>query len=275
MRQYLDLLNDVIVNGVKKEDRTGTGTLSVFGRVVRFDLNDGFPLVTTKKIHMKSVIYELLWMISGNTNIKYLQDNGVRIWNEWADKNGDLGPVYGAQWRNFAGTGVDQLKDAVKMLKDNPSSRRIIVSAWNPAVLPDESSKDFAANVAAGKASLPPCHCFYQFYVSDNKLSCMVYQRSADMFLGVPFDIASYSLLTMMMAQVTGHELGELVYVFGDTHVYLNHIEQVKEQLSREPRKLPVMRINKDVNDLFSFKYEDFMLDGYDPWPSIKAKVSV
>lgn len=275
MRQYLDLIKDVLDNGVKKDDRTGTGTLSVFGRIIRFDLKDGFPLVTTKKIHMKSVIYELLWMISGNTNIRYLQDNGVRIWNEWADGNGDLGPVYGAQWRNFAGTGVDQLADAVKILKDNPSSRRIIVSAWNPAVLPDESSKDFAANVAAGKASLPPCHCFYQFYVSDNKLSCMVYQRSADMFLGVPFDIASYSLLTMMMAQVTGHDLGELVYVFGDTHIYLNHIEQVKEQLSREPRKLPVMHINPDIDDLFSFKYDDFRLDGYDPWPSIKAKVSV
>ena len=275
MQQYLDLLEDILKNGKQKGDRTGTGTISVFGRVLRFNLNDGFPILTTKKIHFKSVAYELLWMISGNTNIRFLQENGVRIWNEWADENGDLGPVYGAQWRNFNNQGVDQLKIAVETLKTNPNSRRIIVNAWNPIVLPDEKEKDFAKNVREGKAALPPCHCFYQFYVIDNKLSCLVYQRSVDSFLGMPFDITSYSLLTMMVAQVCGLELGELVYMFGDTHIYNNHIEQVKEQLTRKPKPLPKMILNPEVKDLFEFKYEDFNLVGYDPDPAIKAKVSV
>lgn len=275
MQQYLDLLEDILKNGKQKGDRTGTGTISVFGRVLRFNLNDGFPILTTKKIHFKSVAYELLWMISGNTNIRFLQENGVRIWNEWADENGDLGPVYGAQWRNFNNQGVDQLKIAVETLKTNPNSRRIIVNAWNPVVLPDEKEKDFAKNVREGKAALPPCHCFYQFYVINNKLSCLVYQRSVDSFLGMPFDITSYSLLTMMVAQVCGLELGELVYMFGDTHIYNNHIEQVKEQLTRKPKPLPKMILNPQVKDLFEFKYEDFNLVGYDPDPAIKAKVSV
>lgn len=275
MKQYLDLLRDIMDNGAVKGDRTGTGTLSVFGRQLRFDLNEGFPIITTKKIHMKSVIHELLWMISGNTNIKYLKDNGVSIWDEWADENGDLGPVYGAQWRNFNGQGCDQLADAVNMLKTNPESRRIIVTAWNPVVLPDEKEKDFSKNVREGKAALPPCHCFYQFYVADGRLSCQVYQRSVDSFLGMPFDISSYSLLTMMTAQVCGLGLGELVYVFGDTHIYSNHINQVKEQLSRTPKPLPKMIINPEVKDLFEFKYEDFKLEGYDPYPAIKAPVAV
>lgn len=275
MQQYLDLLQDILDNGIQKNDRTGTGTISVFGRQLRFNLAEGFPLLTTKKIHLKSIIYELLWEIAGNTNIKYLQENGVRIWNEWADENGDLGPVYGGQWRNFNNQHVDQLKIALDMLKTNPDSRRIIVSAWNPVVLPDENEKDFAKNVRDGKMALPPCHCFYQFYVAENKLSCQVYQRSADVFLGVPFDIASYALLTMMVAQVCEFELGDLVYIFGDTHIYNNLVEQVKEQLTRTPRKLPVMKLNKDVTDLFDFKYEDFTLEGYDPYPLIKGKVSV
>ena len=275
MKQYLDLLQDIMDNGAVKGDRTGTGTLSVFGRQLRFDLNKGFPIITTKKIHMKSVIHELLWMISGNTNIKYLKDNGVSIWDEWADENGDLGPVYGAQWRNFNGQGCDQLADAVNTLKTNPESRRIIVTAWNPAVLPDEKEKDFSKNVREGKAALPPCHCFYQFYVADGRLSCQVYQRSVDSFLGMPFDISSYSLLTMMTAQVCGLDLGELVYVFGDTHIYSNHINQVKEQLSRTPKPLPKMIINPEVKDLFEFKYEDFKLEGYNPYPAIKAPVAV
>lgn len=275
MKQYLDLLQDILDHGVQKGDRTGTGTISVFGRQLRFDLSEGFPILTTKKIHLKSIIYELLWEISGNTNIKYLQENGVRIWNEWADENGDLGPVYGGQWRNFNNQNVDQLQIALDMLKNNPNSRRIIVTAWNPVVLPDEKEKDFAKNVREGKAALPPCHCFYQFYVAQGKLSCQVYQRSADSFLGVPFDITSYSLLTMMVAQVIGLGLGELVYTFGDTHIYNNHIEQVHEQLSRTPRKLPVMKLNPEVKSLYDFKYEDFTLEGYDPYPAIKAQVSV
>ena len=275
MRQYLDLLKDVLDNGTYRHDRTGTGVISKFGTQLRFDLNKGFPIITTKKIHMKSVIYELLWEISGNTNVKYLQDHGVRIWNEWADDNGDLGPVYGAQWRNFNGQHIDQLKNAVDMIKNNPTSRRIIVSAWNPVVLPDENEKDFNKNVSEGKMSLAPCHCFYQFYVSDNKLSCQVYQRSVDCFLGMPFDISSYSLLTMMIAQVCELEPGELIYIFGDTHIYRNHIEQVKEQLTRTPKELPRMIINSDVKDLFDFKYEDFTLEGYDPYPPIKAQISV
>lgn len=275
MKQYLDLLQDILDHGVQKGDRTGTGTISVFGRQLRFDLSEGFPILTTKKIHLKSIIYELLWEISGNTNIKYLQENGVRIWNEWADENGDLGPVYGGQWRNFNNQNVDQLQIALDMLKNNPNSRRIIVTAWNPVVLPDEKEKDFAKNVREGKAALPPCHCFYQFYVAQGKLSCQVYQRSADSFLGVPFDITSYSLLTMMVAQVIGLGLGELVYTFGDTHIYNNHIEQVHEQLSRTPRKLPAMKLNPEVKSLYDFKYEDFTLEGYDPYPTIKAQVSI
>jgi len=275
MQQYLDLLKDVLDNGTERQDRTGTGVISKFGTQLRFDLNKGFPIITTKKIHMKSVIYELLWEISGNTNVKYLQDHGVRIWNEWADDNGDLGPVYGAQWRNFNGQHIDQLKNAVDMIKNNPMSRRIIVSAWNPVVLPDENEKDFNKNVSEGKMSLAPCHCFYQFYVNDNKLSCQVYQRSVDCFLGMPFDISSYSLLIMMVAQVCNLEPGELIYIFGDTHIYKNHIEQVKEQLTRTPRELPRMILNPDVKDLFDFKYEDFMLENYDPYPAIKAQISV
>ena len=275
MKQYLDLLRDIMDNGTEKSDRTGTGTISVFGRQLRFDLNEGFPIMTTKKVHLKSIIHELLWFLSGNTNIKYLRDNGVTIWDEWADENGDLGPVYGFQWRNFNGQGVDQIQDVIDTLKTNPDSRRMIVTAWNPAVLPDEKEKDFSKNVRDGKAALPPCHCFFQFYVANNKLSCQVYQRSVDTFLGMPFNISSYSLLTMMMAQVCGFGLGELVYVFGDTHIYMNHIGQVKEQLSRTPRKLPEMCINPDIKNLFDFKYEDFKLVGYDPYPAIKAQVSI
>jgi len=275
MKQYLDLLKDVLENGTPKGDRTGTGTISKFGTQLRFNLAEGFPVLTTKKIHMKSVIYELLWMISGQTNIKYLQEHGVSIWNEWADENGDLGPVYGAQWRNFNNEGVDQLKIAIETIKTNPNSRRIIVTAWNPCVLPDEKEKDFAKNVREGKAALPPCHCFYQFYVLDGKLSIQVYQRSVDTFLGMPFDISSYSLLTMMVAQECGLELGDLVYTFGDTHIYNNHIEQVKEQLTRTPKPLPKMILNPEVKSVFDFKYEDFKLEGYDPYPAIKAQVSV
>lgn len=262
-------------NGTEKSDRTGTGTISVFGRQLRFDLNEGFPIITTKKVHLKSIIYELLWFLSGNTNIKYLRDNGVTIWDEWADENGDLGPVYGSQWRDFNGQGVDQIQEVADTLKTNPDSRRMIVTAWNPVVLPDEREKDFSKNVKEGKAALPPCHCFFQFYVSDGRLSCQMYQRSVDTFLGMPFNISSYSLLTMMMAQTCGLGLGELICVFGDTHIYANHIEQVKEQLSRTPRKLPEMHINKDVKNIFDFKYEDFRLAGYNPYPAIKAQVSI
>jgi thymidylate synthase len=262
-------------NGTEKSDRTGTGTISVFGRQLRFDLNEGFPIMTTKKVHLKSIIHELLWFLSGNTNIKYLRDNGVTIWDEWADENGDLGPVYGFQWRNFNGQGVDQIQEVIDTLKTNPDSRRMIVTAWNPAVLPDEKERDFSKNVMDGKAALPPCHCFFQFYTANNKLSCQVYQRSVDTFLGMPFNISSYSLLTMMMAQVCGFGLGELIYVFGDTHIYMNHIGQVKEQLSRTPRKLPEMCINPDIKNLFDFKYEDFRLVVYDPYPAIKAQVSI
>ncbi len=275
MKQYLNLLRDIMDNGTEKSDRTGTGTISVFGRQLRFDLNEGFPIMTTKKVHLKSIIHELLWFLSGNTNIKYLRDNGVTIWDEWADENGDLGPVYGFQWRNFNGQGVDQIQEVIDTLKTNPDSRRMIVTAWNPAVLPDEKERDFSKNVMDGKAALPPCHCFFQFYTANNKLSCQVYQRSVDTFLGMPFNISSYSLLTMMMAQVCGFGLGELIYVFGDTHIYMNHIGQVKEQLSRTPRKLPEMCINPDIKNLFDFKYEDFRLVVYDPYPAIKAQVSI
>ncbi len=275
MKQYLDLLQHILDNGFQKGDRTGTGTISVFGHQMRFHLEDGFPLLTTKKVHLRSIIHELLWLINGDTNIKYLHDNKVSIWDEWADSKGDLGPIYGAQWRNWNNEGIDQIADVINSLKNNPNSRRHIVTAWNPSVLPDESSKDFAANVANGKAALPPCHAFFQFYVADNKLSCQLYQRSADVFLGVPFNIASYSLLTMMIAQVCGLGLGDFVHTFGDVHIYNNHIEQVKLQLSREPRELPIMRLNPDVKSIFDFKYEDFKLENYNPYDAIKADVSI
>lgn len=274
MQSYLDLLQHIIDHGYSKDDRTGTGTTSLFGYQMRFDLSKGFPLLTTKKIHLKSVIYELLWFLKGDTNIQYLTQHGVRIWNEWADPNGDLGPIYGAQWRNWNGQAIDQMKIAVETLQKNPESRRIIVSAWNPSVLPD-TSQSFAQNVANGKAALPPCHAFFQFYVADGRLSCQLYQRSADVFLGVPFNIASYALLTMMVAQVCNLQLGDFVHTFGDVHIYNNHREQVALQLSRSPRQLPTMHLNPSVNDLFAFQYEDFTLEGYDPYPAIKAAVSV
>ncbi len=275
MKQYLDLLQHIIDNGFQKGDRTGTGTKSVFGYQMRFKLEDGFPLLTTKKVHLRSIIHELLWLINGDTNIKYLHDNKVSIWDEWADENGDLGPIYGAQWRNWNNEGIDQIADLIDSIKNNPNSRRHIVTAWNPSVLPDEKSKDFAQNVADGKAALPPCHAFFQFYVADNKLSCQLYQRSADVFLGVPFNIASYSLLTMMIAQVCGLGLGDFVHTFGDVHIYNNHIEQVKLQLSREPRQLPTMKLNPEVKSIFDFKYEDFKLENYNPHDAIKADVSI
>lgn len=275
MRQYLDLLQKILDDGVQKGDRTGTGTKSIFGYQMRFDLSEGFPLVTTKKVHLKSIIYELLWLISGDTNIKYLHDNKVSIWDEWADGNGDLGPVYGAQWRNWNNEGIDQIQDVIDSIKGNPNSRRHIVTAWNPSVLPDEREKDFSKNVAAGKAALPPCHAFFQFYVADGKLSCQLYQRSADVFLGVPFNIASYSLLTMMMAQVCDLKPGDFVHTFGDVHIYKNHEDQVKLQLTREPRQLPTMRLNPEVKSLFDFKYEDLTLENYDPYDAIKAAVSI
>ncbi len=274
MRQYLELLQTVLDKGVKKTDRTGTGTISLFGYQMRFDLQEGFPLLTTKKLHLKSIIYELLWFLNGDTNVKYLQDNGVKIWNNWADENGDLGPVYGAQWRNWNNEGIDQISIAIDQIKNNPDSRRIIVAAWNPSVLPD-SGKSFSENVKNGKAALPPCHAWFQFYVADGKLSCQLYQRSADIFLGVPFNIASYALLTMMMAQVTGLGYGDFVHTFGDAHIYLNHVEQVKLQLTRTPRQLPVMEINPDVKDIFGFSYDDFQLKNYNPHPHIKGEISV
>ena len=264
MKQYLDLMRRVRDEGVRKTDRTGTGTLSVFGHQMRFDLADGFPLVTTKKVHLKSVIHELIWFLAGDTNTAYLKENGVSIWDEWADENGDLGPVYGKQWRSWAspdGQTIDQITEIVETLKTNPDSRRMIVSAWNPADIPD--------------MALAPCHCLFQFYVADGRLSCQLYQRSADIFLGVPFNIASYALLTMMMAQVTGLKAGEFVHTFGDAHLYLNHLEQADEQLSREPRALPRMEINPQVTSIFKFKYGDFNLVGYDPHPHIKADVAV
>jgi len=264
MKQYLELLNHVKNNGVKKEDRTGTGTLSVFGYQMRFDLNKGFPLLTTKKIHLKSVIHELLWFLTGSTNIQYLKDNGVSIWNEWADENGDLGPVYGSQWRSWPtvnGKSIDQIKNLIDGIKHNPDSRRLIVSAWNVAEIHN--------------MKLPPCHAFFQFYIADNKLSCQLYQRSADIFLGVPFNIASYALLTKMVAQVCELECGDFVHTLGDAHIYLNHIDQVNEQLTRTPKNLPVMNINPVIKDIFKFKYEDFELLGYDPDPLIKAPVAV
>lgn len=264
MKQYLDLLQRILDEGTQKGDRTGTGTISVFGNQMRFDLSKGFPLLTTKKLHLKSIIYELLWFLKGDTNVHYLQEHGVRIWNEWADENGDLGPVYGHQWRAWPdgkGGVIDQIADVVEQIKHTPNSRRLIVTAWNPADIP--------------QMALPPCHCLFQFYVAGDRLSLQLYQRSADTFLGVPFNIASYSLLLLMMAQVTGYKPGDFVYTTGDTHLYLNHIEQAKEQLSRTPRQLPTMALNKDVTSLFDFKYEDFQLTDYNPYPHISAKVSV
>lgn len=264
MKQYLDLLRHILSTGHQKSDRTGTGTISTFGYQMRFDLSEGFPLLTTKKLHLKSIIYELLWFLQGNTNAHWLQERGVRIWNEWADPDGGLGHIYGFQWRSwpdYDGGFIDQISEVVKTLKENPDSRRIIVSAWNVADLK--------------RMNLPPCHALFQFYVCDGKLSCQLYQRSADSFLGVPFNIASYALLTMMMAQVTGYEPGEFIHTFGDVHIYNNHLEQVKLQLEREPRQLPVMKINPEVKDIFDFRYEDFSLQGYDPWPAIKGEVSV
>lgn len=274
MQAYLDLLHHVIQNGTQKGDRTGTGTISVFGYQMRFDLSEGFPLMTTKKLHLKSIIHELLWFLKGETNIKYLQENGVKIWDDWADSNGDLGPVYGSQWRNWNGEGIDQIAELIDTIQTNPNSRRMLVSAWNPSVLPD-TSISFAANVAHGKAALPPCHAFFQFYVADGKLSCQMYQRSCDIFLGVPFNIASYALLTLMIAQVTGLKPGDFVHVLGDAHIYNNHLEQVQLQLTREPRHLPTMKINPDVTDIFDFKFEDFELTGYEPHPHISGKISV
>ena len=274
MQQYLDLIRHIQTNGVTKTDRTGTGTKSVFGYQMRFDLSKGFPMVTTKKLHLKSIIHELLWFLKGDTNIAYLKENGVRIWNEWADENGNLGPVYGHQWRNWNSEEIDQIKDIIHTLKTNPDSRRMLVSAWNPSVLPD-TSKSFAENVANNKAALPPCHAFFQFYVADGKLSCQLYQRSADVFLGVPFNIASYALLTMMMAQVCDLEAGDFVHTFGDAHIYSNHKEQIELQLTRTPRSLPTMRINPEVKDLFAFTYDDFELLDYNPHPLIKGAVAI
>lgn len=264
MKQYLDLLHRIRTEGVRKDDRTGTGTISVFGHQMRFNLEEGFPLVTTKKLHLKSIIHELLWFLKGDTNVKYLQENGVRIWNEWADENGDLGHIYGYQWRSwpdYEGGFIDQISEAVETIRKNPDSRRIIVNVWNVADLKN--------------MNLPPCHMFFQFYVADGRLSLQMYQRSADSFLGVPFNIASYALLLQMMAQVTGLKPGDFIHTLGDAHIYLNHLEQVDLQLSREPRPLPRMILNPDVKNIFDFKYEDFQLEGYDPWPHIAGKVSV
>lgn len=264
MKQYLDLLNRIMTEGTQKGDRTGTGTVSIFGHQARYNLEDGFPLLTTKKLHLKSIIHELLWFLSGDTNVRYLQDNGVRIWNEWADENGELGPVYGHQWRSwpdYKGGTIDQIAAVVDQLKTNPNSRRMIVSAWNVAEV--------------DSMALPPCHTMFQFYVADGRLSLQLYQRSADTFLGVPFNIASYALLLQMMAQVTGLRAGDFIHTTGDTHLYLNHLDQARLQLTRTPRPLPRMVINPDVRDIFSFRYEDFQLEGYDPWPHIKAEVSV
>ena len=274
MKQYHDLLNHVLAHGVQKGDRTGTGTLSVFGYQMRFNLSEGFPMVTTKKLHLKSIVYELLWFLKGDTNIGYLQENGVRIWNEWADSNGDLGPVYGKQWRDWNGEEIDQIKEVIQSIKENPNSRRMIVSAWNPSVLPDPKTS-FEENVANGKAALPPCHAFFQFYVADGKLSCQLYQRSADIFLGVPFNIASYALLTMMMAQVCGLEAGDFIHTFGDAHIYNNHMEQIELQLSRTPKDLPKMTLNPEIKDIFDFDFEDFTLENYDPHPHIKGAVAI
>ena len=274
MKQYLDLVNHVLKSGNEKSDRTGTGTKSVFGYQMRFDLSEGFPMVTTKKLHLKSIVYELLWFLKGDTNIKYLNENGVKIWDEWADSNGDLGPVYGFQWRNWNNNGIDQIVDVIEALKSNPNSRRMLVTAWNPGVLPN-TNKSFEENVANGKAALPPCHAFFQFYVHNNKLSCQLYQRSADIFLGVPFNIASYALLTEMIAHVCGYESGDFIHTFGDAHIYNNHIDQLNLQSSREIRKLPILKIKRKVTDIFDFKFEDFEILNYNPHPHIKGKVAV
>lgn len=274
MKQYHDLLKFVLKSGVKKSDRTGTGTLSVFGYQMRFDLSLGFPVLTTKKLHLRSIIYELLWFLNGDTNIKYLNDNKVSIWDEWANKNGDLGPIYGHQWRNWNNEGIDQVSQLIDQIKEYPDSRRHIIAAWNPSVLPDVS-KTFEENIANDKAALPPCHAWFQFYVANGKLSCQLYQRSADVFLGVPFNIASYALFTLMIAQVCDLKPGDFVHTFGDAHIYLNHLDQVKLQLSRNFFPLPQMEINKKVKNIFDFKYEDFELINYQAHPSIKAKISV
>lgn len=274
MQQYQDLLQHILDNGVQKGDRTGTGTISCFGYQMRFDLNEGFPCLTTKKLHLKSIVHELLWFINGDTNIKYLKENGVNIWNGWANEEGELGPVYGHQWRNWNDDGIDQISDLINEIKTNPNSRRLLVSAWNPSVMPD-TSVSFAENVAKNKAALPPCHAFFQFYVTDGKLSCQLYQRSADTFLGVPFNIASYALFTMMVAQVCDLEYGDFIHTFGDVHLYNDHLEQARLQITREPRKLPTMKINPNKKDIFNFKFEDFELVDYEPHPHIKAKVSL
>lgn len=277
MKQYLELMRHVKENGTKKEDRTGTGTISVFGYQMRFNLQEGFPLVTTKKCHLRSIIHELLWFLNGETNIKYLKDNGVSIWDGWATQEGELGPVYGAQWRSWTGPNgevVDQIKELIEQIKTNPDSRRLIVSAWNPALLPDTQYSP-SENAAMGKQALPPCHTLFQFYVLDGKLSCQLYQRSADIFLGVPFNIASYALLTMMIAQVCDLEVGDFIHTFGDAHLYLNHLEQVDEQLSRTPFPKPTMKINSEVKDIFGFKFDDFELIDYQAHPHIKAPVAI
>ncbi len=277
MQQYLDLMRHIIDKGVTKADRTGTGTTSVFGYQMRFDLADGFPMVTTKKLHLKSIIHELLWFLKGETNIRYLKENGVSIWNEWATEEGELGPVYGKQWRSWEGANgetIDQISEVVEQIRNNPDSRRLVVSAWNPAVLPDTSVSP-VENARQNKQALPPCHCLFQFYVADGKLSCQLYQRSADVFLGVPFNIASYALLTMMMAQVTGLEPGDFVHTFGDVHLYSNHREQADLQLSREPLPLPVMKLNPDIKSIFDFTFDDFELVGYEFHPHIKAPVAI
>jgi len=274
VKQYLKLVQHVLEKGNEKSDRTGTGTKSVFGYQMRFDLSDGFPMVTTKKLHIKSIIHELLWFLKGDTNIKYLQENGVKIWDEWADSNGNLGPVYGHQWRNWNNTELDQIEDLIDSLKNNPDSRRMIVTAWNPGVLPD-TKKSFEDNIKNGKAALPPCHAFFQFYVHDKKLSCQLYQRSADIFLGVPFNIASYALLTEMIAHVCDLKCGEFVHTFGDAHIYSNHINQVQLQLTREPKPLPKLKINRKVKSIFDFKFEDFEILNYEAHPHIKGKVAV
>lgn len=277
MKQYLDLMRHVRDTGVRKEDRTGTGTLSVFGYQMRFNLANGFPLVTTKKCHLRSIIHELLWFLRGDTNVDYLQENGVRIWNEWATESGELGPVYGAQWRSWAapdGRVIDQISEVIQQIKQKPHSRRLVVSAWNPAVLPDEGVSP-QANAAAGKMALPPCHTMFQFYVLDGRLSCQLYQRSADVFLGVPFNIASYALLTLMVAQVTELKPGDFVHTFGDAHLYLNHLEQVETQLAREPLPLPTMHLNPEVSDIFSFRFADFELRNYQCHPHIAAPIAV
>jgi thymidylate synthase len=264
MRQYHDLMERILADGVEKRDRTGTGTISVFGHQMRFDLADGFPLTTTKKLHLKSIVHELLWFLAGDTNVKYLNDHGVSIWDEWADEQGELGPVYGRQWRSWPtsdGGAIDQIAEVVTQIRRNPDSRRLIVTAWNPADI--------------GKMALPPCHCLFQFYVAQGRLSCQLYQRSADVFLGVPFNIASYALLTMAMAQVTGHKPGEFIHTLGDAHLYLNHLEQAKLQLERQPKPFPRLRVNPAVKDIFGFAYEDFTLEGYEPHPAIKAPIAV